>query len=130
MPLYLSALQLTTFGTIAAAINYAGSLKRLGQFKEARSLLRKTLPVARRILGDTHEYVLRTRSLHAEAFYMDAGATLNDLREAVTTLEDTERIARRVMCGAHPLKGIIEDCLHNSRAVLRARETPPRPNNP
>ena len=55
---------------------------------------------------------------------MDAGATLNDLREAVTTLEDTERIARRVMGGAHPLKGIIEDCLHNSRAVLRARETP------
>ena len=49
---------------------HAGSLKRLGQFKEARSLLRKTLPVARRVLGDTHEYVLRTRSLHAEAFYL------------------------------------------------------------
>ena len=109
--------------TIAAAINYAGSLKRLGQFKEARSLLRKTLPAARRVLGDTHEYVLRTRSLHAEAFYMDAGATLNDLREAVTTLEDTERIARCVLGGAHPLTtGIGEDCLQNARAVLRARE--------
>ena len=30
------------------------------------------------------------------------GATLDDLREAVTTLEDTERIARRVLGGAHP----------------------------
>ena len=30
------------------------------------------------------------------ALYQDDGATLDDLREAVTTLEDTERIARRV----------------------------------
>jgi len=67
--------------------------------------------------------VLRTRSLYAEAFYMDEGATLNELREAVTTLEDTERIARRVLGGAHPLTtGIGEDCLQNARAVLRARE--------
>ena len=54
---------------------------------------------------------------------MDEGATLNELREAVTTLEDTERIARRVLGGAHPLTtGIGEDCLQNARAVLRARE--------
>ena len=30
------------------------------------------------------------------------GATLDDLREAVTTLEDAERTARRVLGGAHP----------------------------
>ena len=40
--------------------------------------------------------------LRAE-LYEDDGATLDDLREAVTTLEDTERTARRVLGGAHPL---------------------------
>ena len=29
-------------------------------------------------------------------------ATLDDLREAVRTLEETERTARRVLGGAHP----------------------------
>ena len=33
------------------------------------------------------------------ALYQDPRATLDDLREAVTTLEDTERIARRVFGG-------------------------------
>ena len=53
---------------------------------------------------------------------MDPGATLDDLRESVTTLEDTERIARRVFGGAHPHLLFVERRLQNSRAVLRARE--------
>ena len=56
---------------------------------------------------------------------MDPAATLDDLRKAVTTLEDTERTARRVMGGAHPLTVDIEDELRDARAALRARETPP-----
>ena len=51
----------------------------------------------------------------------DPDATLSDLREAVTTLEDAERIARRVFGGAHPLTKGIEGDL---RAALRARDTP------
>ena len=41
----------------------------------------------------------------------------------MATLEETERTARRVLGGAHPLTEVIEDHLHESRAVLRARET-------
>ena len=37
------------------------------------------------------------------------GATLDDYREAVTTLEDAERIARRVLGNAHPLTTGIEE---------------------
>ena len=59
---------------------------------------------------------------YAEALYKDDGATLDDLREAVTTLEETERTARRVFGGAHPLTTGIEGDLRNSRAALRARE--------
>ena len=54
----------------------------------------------------------------------DANATLDDLRAAVTMLEDVERTARRVLGGANPLTGLIERSLEESRATLRARETP------
>ena len=48
-----------------------------------------------------------------------------DLRElAVKTLAETERIARRVLGGTHPLTVDIEHVLQKARAVLRARETP------
>ena len=55
----------------------------------------------------------------------DDGATLDDLREAVATLEDAGRIARRVLGGAHPTTTVIEAALRHARAALRARETPP-----
>jgi hypothetical protein len=42
----------------------------------------------------------------------------------VTTLEDAERTARRVLGGAHPTTTGIEDSLRNARAALGARETP------
>ena len=62
---------------------------------------------------------------YAAALYQDDAATLDDLREAVTTLEDTERIACRVLGGAHPMTSAIERQLRGARAVLRAREAPP-----
>ena len=65
-----------------------------------------------------------SQEIYAEALYNDAGATLDDLREAVTTLEDATRTARRVLGGAHPLTSAIEGDLRNARAT-RARETPP-----
>ena len=59
---------------------------------------------------------------YAKALSTNTGATPDDLREAVTTLEDAERIARRVFGGAHPLtKGIEEDLRDQA---LRAREAP------
>ena len=50
------------------------------------------------------------------------GAALDDLGEAVTMLEETERAARRVLGGAHPTTGWIEAALREARATLRARE--------
>ena len=52
---------------------------------------------------------------------VDAGATLNDLREAVTTLEDGRRIARRVLGGGHPISAAFERYLRNARAALLKR---------
>ena len=62
---------------------------------------------------------------YATALYEDAGATLDDVREAVATLEELARTARRVLGGTHPTAAGIEESLRNARAALRARETPP-----
>ena len=64
---------------------------------------------------------------YARVLYHDTGATLDDLREAVTTLEDAGRIARRVLGGAHPTTGSVGLSLLDARAALRARETPSPP---
>ena len=58
------------------------------------------------------------------SLYSDPGATLDDLREAVTTLEEAERAKRRVLGGDHPVTTKIERDLRNARAKLRAREAP------
>ena len=107
---------------LIAANNYADGLRDLRRFKEAKSLLRRLPPVARRVLGESHELTLKMRRIYAKALCLDTGATLDDVREAVTTLEDTSRIARRVLGGAHPLTKGIENALQNARAILRARE--------
>ncbi len=111
--------------TLRAANNYASTLNVLKRFEEAKSLSRKAIPVARRILGEGHRLALRMRWIYAEALYKDGSATLDDLREAVTTLEDAERIARRVFGGAHPTTAGLGAELKLSRAALRAREAPP-----
>ena len=80
------------------------------------------MPVARRVLDDDAEIALRMRAYYASSLYEDPGATLDDLREAVTMLEDTERTARRVFGGAHPLTKAIGNNLRIARAKLRARQ--------
>jgi len=111
--------------TLTTASSYAGSLANLGRFEEAKSLLRKTTPVARRVLGECDETTLTMRTNYVIALLADPGATLDDLGEAVTTSEDTARIARRVLGGSHPEVVIIERSLRCARAKqLRARKTP------
>ena len=109
--------------TLRAANNCATSLLELQRFEETKSLLRKTVPAARRVLGESHMDTLRMTMNYTKALILDDSATVDDLREAVSTLEDVERIARRVFGGAHPLVKMIEHHLRASRAVLRARET-------
>jgi hypothetical protein len=64
-------------------------------------------------------------NFNAAALYQDPAATLNDMRESVTMLEETGRTAQRVLGGTQPVTTGIEDNLRRARATLRARETPP-----
>ena len=109
--------------TLRVANNYVATLMELKHFKEAKLLLRKTMPGVRRVLGNDHTTTFTMRMNYAAVHYADPASTLDDLREAVTTLEETERTARRVLGGAHPLTGALGKHLQNSRAALRVHET-------
>ena len=88
--------------------------------------MRRQIPVAQRVHDEGHEVNFKLRGTYAVALYADADATLDDLREAVATLEDAERIKRRVLGGAHPFVAAIEGGLRRARAVLRASEATQR----
>ena len=103
---------------LSAANNYAKSLLTLKRFEEAKALLRKTMPVARRVLREEHRITLKMRWNYALALCCDPSATLDDVREGVSTLEDAGRIARRVLGGAHPTTEGIENALRDAQAGL------------
>ena len=108
--------------TLQAASNYATSLCALLRFKEVKSLMRTTIPVARRVLGDDDRITFMMRWNYVDALYKDPGATLDDLREVVRLLEDLAPTARRVLGSARPVAAGIERDLRESQAVLRAQE--------
>ena len=62
------------------------------------------------------------RWTYAKALYMDPAATLDNLREAVTTLDELTRTARRIFGGAHPITNGFETSLHNARITLREQD--------
>ena len=109
--------------TLISANNYAASLRDLNRFEEARSLLRKTIPVAQRVVGEDKEITLQLKRKYAQSLYKDEGSTLDDLREAVATLEDAERTARRVLGSARPIVRMIEGSMREARALLDARDS-------
>ena len=87
--------------TLLEAYNYATSYCELLRFQEAKALMLKTIPVARRVLGEGDLITIKMKKIYARSLYEDDAATLNDLREAVTTLAETERTARRVFLESH-----------------------------
>jgi hypothetical protein len=101
--------------------------------REAVTTLEDTTRIARRVLGGTHPLTTAIEhdlpnareSLHVLGRVLNEGVTLDDLREAVTTLGESERNARRVLGGAHPVTVDIEGRLRNARAVLRDRDRSP-----
>ena len=81
----------------------------------------KTESINRVVDDAVGEITLTMRRNYAQALCLDTDPTLDDLSEAVTTLEDVERIARRVLGSAHPDTAWIEQCLQGARAALRLR---------
>ena len=108
--------------TLTAANNYASSLMFLKRSGEAKSVLRKIVPVARRVLGEGNNTTLMMTLNYAQSLCRVDGATLDDLREAVEILEDAGRIARRVLGGAHPTTRGVESAMEGYRKALQSSE--------
>ena len=104
--------------TITAASNYAATLIKLNRFEEARSLLRKSIPVARRVLGESDRLTLEMRWCYATALYQDEGASLDDRREAVATLESVAHSWKRIFGPAHPETPKVQGALKYAREAL------------
>ena len=68
--------------------------------------------------------------LYAQSLSTDPDTPLDDLREALNTLEEIEPTARRVFGGAHPLTEEIDREMQQARealrVLLRVRETRPK----
>ena len=102
-------------------MNYAFGLGDLERFEEAKSISRRSIPVAIRVLGENHDLTLKLKLLYAQLLYKDDGATLDDLHEAVAALEEIAPTARRVFGGAHPTTMWLEGSLVRARMALRIR---------
>ena len=103
------------------ANNYAVTLVNIERFEEAISLTRKYIPVAQRVLGEGHAITLRSRWIYALALCRNDGATLDDLREAVETLESLTPLWTRVFGASHPETPKMQGALKEARNALASR---------
>ena len=100
---------------------YASTLKDLNRCDEVRSVLRKTIPMARRVLGESTDITLKMRWLYALALFEHDAATLDDLREAVDSLDSVARLWTRVFGASHPETPNIQLALNKAREALATR---------
>ena len=77
------------------------TLLDLRRFEEAKKVLRKVTPVARRILGTEHELSLSLREDLSRAT-LDGESSAEEKRQALRMLEDVAGVMRRVLGPAHP----------------------------
>ena len=81
------------------------------------------------MLGPEHINTLRLRRAYADSYFSDDAASAHELREAVTTLEELDALARRVYGEGHAYRLNIYASLKTARKKLagveNARETPP-----
>ena len=103
---------------LAEALNYAIMLKRINRLEETKSLVRKIIPVARRVLGEGHRLTLTMQWIYAMALYQDDGATHDDLRESVETLESVAKSWKRVFGPSHPDTMKVQGALSEARDLL------------
>ena len=95
--------------TLSAANNYAMLLITLRRFKEAKRLLCKVIPVARRVLGNEHELTLSLCEDLSRATLLDVESSAEEKRKALQTLEDTLGVMRRVLGPQHPDTQRVQD---------------------
>ena len=85
-----------TEGTLTTALNISMILCDTERYSEAAAFSSKGVGESTRLLGFDHDITLRLRSNYAMAIYMDPYSSLQDLTNAVETMENVLRVRRRV----------------------------------
>jgi hypothetical protein len=96
--------------TLREGVNLAAGLIQLGRIADARSFLseNKCVAVAKRCLGPDHDLTLKLRLCESGAVAHDDTASLDELKQAVATMEDVCKRARRVLGSEHPLTDVYQ----------------------
>ena len=92
-------------------------------YKEAKSLLHKHIPVARRALGNEHDLTLDLRNLFARAIYRDTNSSRVHVHEALAIAEDVLRTTQRVFGTSHPYSRGSRKDLESARMRLADDES-------
>ena len=109
--------------TIWSAGYLANGLYRTRRFDEGKALLRKVIPVARRVLGTGNIDTIRLRWSYGLFLFRSPDATLDDIREAVATMEETYGTVRRAFGAEHSYTREMDPKdIRFAQAELRARE--------
>ena len=100
--------------TINVALNFGRALYKDGDFSELKEVLRALLSV--QDVQGLHG--LQLRWLYANALRNAENATLDDLVEAVETLDDVSQKWRRMLGPQHPDYPAVENALNRTRQAL------------
>ena len=97
---------------------------RLSHFVEAKVLIRKTLPVARRVIGEDHDTSMGLRCLLHHSTVLDPKSTRGDVQEAKKELDKILCQARRVLGATHPRLLAIQKTVDGARERLAGVAVP------
>ena len=114
--------KLDGYETLVSGLNRCCTLVSLKKFDEARPFLRKLIGRSRRVLGPEHINTLRLRRAYADSYFSDDAASAREVREAVTTLEELDALARRVYGEGHAYRLNIYASLKRARRRLAGVE--------
>ena len=108
---------------IQAGLNLSVSLTDLKRYEEARSIQRKVIPAALRILGPENDTTLLLLRTNVRSVYSDPKATLADLRQAERSMRDVLQKTRRIYGVSHPDTETCERFMHNVKEILAERNS-------
>ena len=117
--------------TLLAANNYAWGLLKLRRFEEVKTLMRKTMPVARRVLGENHHHTFRARQMYAQLQRVEArtrgAAVAGDRPEraaatAWTQADEEELAALRLEAARRQREAAAERQREEAAAARRRRQ--------
>ena len=88
---------------------------------EAKELLRKVIPLSRRVQGEDHFYTLKMQWTYGDVLSSAPGATREDCLEAEKILEKVFGRYKRMLGENHPYTKTCESQLASARMMARMR---------